>query len=122
VRGDVQVKLRGQVLRLNPRRRIATVGLPSVGRGRSFRADYAMPGEALASAVEFGYGGAGRTVGAVVAVRPTESGAEVDVHVTGDTAWQRLAGRGARVDVGCAFTGMVGIDPFGGRVERVDID
>lgn len=58
--GDVQVKLRGQVLRLNPRRRIATVGIPSVGRGRSFRADYAMPGEALASAAEFGHGGAGR--------------------------------------------------------------
>ena len=66
-------------------------------------------GEALASAVEFGYGAAGRTVGAVVAVRPTESGAEVDIHVTGDTAWQRLAARGARVDVGCAFTGMVGM-------------
>lgn len=45
VGGDVQVKLRGQVLRLNPRRRIATVALPSVGRGRSFRADYAMPGK-----------------------------------------------------------------------------
>jgi hypothetical protein len=71
VSGDVQVKLRGQVLRLNPRRRVVTVGLPSVGRGRSFRADYAMPGEALARAVEFGYGGAGRVVGVVVAVRPT---------------------------------------------------
>jgi hypothetical protein len=59
----------------------------NTGRGRSFPADYAMPGEALANAVEFGYGVAGRTVGAVVAVRPTESGAEVDIHVTGDTAW-----------------------------------
>jgi hypothetical protein len=38
VSGDFQVKLRGRVLRLNPRRRIATVGIPSVGRGRSFRA------------------------------------------------------------------------------------
>jgi hypothetical protein len=123
VSGDVQVKLRGQVLRLNPRRRIAAVGIPSVRRGRSFRADYAMPGEALASVGEFGDGLPGRrTVGAVVAVRPTESGAEVDIHVNGDTAWQRLAGRGARVDVGCAFTGMVGADPLGGRVERVDID
>jgi hypothetical protein len=122
VSGDVQVKLRGEVLRLNPRRRIATVGLPSMGRGRSFRADYAMPGEALASAVEFGYGGAGRTVGAVDAVRPTESGAEVDIHVSGDTEWQRLAGRGARVDIGCAFTGTAGADPFGGRVERIKID
>jgi hypothetical protein len=83
-----------------------------------------MPGQALARAVEFGHGWAswGRTIGTVVAVRPTESGAEVDIHITGDTAWQRLAGRGAHVDVGCAFTGMVGADPFGGRVERVDID
>jgi hypothetical protein len=56
----------------------------------------------------------------VTAVRPRDNGAEVDVHVTGDSAWQRLAGRGARVDVGCAFTGMVGADPFGGRVERID--
>jgi hypothetical protein len=31
--GDLQVKLCGQVLRLNPRRRIATVGIPSVGAG-----------------------------------------------------------------------------------------
>jgi hypothetical protein len=81
-----------------------------------------MPGEALASVGEFGHGLPGRrSVGAVVAVRPTESDAEVDIHVTGDTAWRRLAGRGARVDVGCAFTGMAGIGPFGGRIERIDI-
>jgi hypothetical protein len=39
----------------------------------------------------------------------------------GDMAWQRLADRGARVDISCAFTHAVGPDPFGGRVERVDI-
>jgi len=37
-------------------------------------------------------------------------------------AWQRLADRGARVDISCAFTRAVGPDPFGERrVERVDI-
>jgi hypothetical protein len=36
--GDFQVKLRGRVLRLNPRRRIATVGsLPLGGVGRFVR-------------------------------------------------------------------------------------
>jgi hypothetical protein len=83
--GVLEVKLPGRVLRVNPRRRIATVGVPFVGRGRSYRAAYAAPGEALASAIEYshGYGPAGRTVGAVVAVRPTGSGAEVDVHLPG---------------------------------------
>jgi hypothetical protein len=66
-------------------------------------------------------GGVHRRVGAVVAVRPAGSGAEVDVHVTGDMAWQRLADRAARVDISCAFTHAVGPDPFGGRVERIDI-
>jgi hypothetical protein len=36
-------------------------------------------------------------------------------------AWQRLADRGASVDISCAFTHAVGPDPFGGRVERIDI-
>ena len=121
--GVLEVKLPGRVLWLNPRRRIATVGVASVGRGRSFRAAYAAPGAALARAVEYihGYGAAGRTVGVVVAVRPAGSGAEVDVHVTGDMAWLRLADRGASVDISCAFTHAVGPDPFGGRVERIDI-
>ena len=121
--GVLGVKLPGRVLRLNPRSRVATVGVRPVGRGRSFRAAYAAPGEALARAVEYshGHGAAGRTVGAVVAVRPAGSGAEVDVHLTGDMAWQRLADRDASVDISCAFTHTVGPDPFGGRVERIDI-
>jgi hypothetical protein len=36
-------------------------------------------------------------------------------------AWQRLADRDARVDISWAFMHAVGSDPFGGRVERVDI-
>jgi hypothetical protein len=65
---------------------------------------------------------AGRTVGAVTAVWPRDNGAEVDVHVTGDSAWQRLAERSVRVDVGCSFAGSIGPDPIGGRVVRVEID
>jgi hypothetical protein len=120
----LRMSLRGTVLRLDPRRRVATVRLPRVGEGRSFRTDYALaPDEPLARAVQFGHGyRLGRAVGGVVAVRPTEAGAEVDVHVTGDSAWQRLAERKVRVDVTAAFTGAVGLDPFGGRVERVEID
>ena len=57
----------------------------------------------------------------MTAVWPRDNGAEVDVHVTGDSAWQRLADRGARVDISCAFTHAVGPDPIGGRVERIDI-
>jgi hypothetical protein len=117
------MSLRGTVLRLDPRRRIATIQLPRVGEGRSFRTDIAMPGEALSTVMELGYGfRAGRTVGAVRAVRPRDNGAEVDVHVTGDSAWQRLAERSVRVDVTAAFTGTMGLDPIGGRVERVEID
>jgi len=119
----LRMKLRGTVLRLDPRRRIATIQLPRVGEGRSFRTDIAMPGEALSTVMELGYGfRAGRTVGAVRAVRPRDNGAEVDVHVTGDSAWQRLAERSVRVDVTAAFTGTMGLDPIGGRVERVEID
>jgi hypothetical protein len=121
--GDLQMRLCGTVLRLDPRRRVATIRLPRVGEGRSFRTDIAMPGEALATVLELGYGlRAGRTVGAVTAVRPRDNGAEVDVHVTGDSAWQRLAERSVRVDVGCSFAGSIGLDPVGGRVERVEID
>jgi hypothetical protein len=63
-----------------------------------------------------------RTVGVVTAVWPRDNGAEVDVHVTGDRAWQRLAERSVRVDVGCSFAGSIGPDPIGGRVVRVEID
>jgi hypothetical protein len=121
--GDLQLKLRGRVLRLDPRRRVATIQLPRVGDGRSFRTDIAMPGEALSTVLELGYDFRdGRTVGAVTAVRPRDNGVEVDVHVTGDSAWQRLAERKVRVDVTAAFTGTIGLDPVGGRVERVEID
>jgi hypothetical protein len=101
----LQVQLHGRVLRLDPRTRLATVAVPAVGEGRSYRADYAAPGEA----------------GTVVAVRPAGSGAEVDVHVTGDMAWRRLADRGGRVDVHCSFAYTAGPDPRGGSVTRVDI-
>ena len=105
------------------RRRVATVALPSVGQGRSFSADYANPGEGLARVVEWYHGNsAPRPVGTVVAVRPRESGTEVDLRITGgDTAWQRIASGDVRVGVQCAFAYADGPDPRGGRVERVDI-
>ena len=118
----VGVQLSGRVLRLDLRRRVATVALPSVGQGRSFTADYANPNEGLASVVEWCHGSPGsRSVGTVVAVRPRESGAEVDLRITGDTAWERLGSGDARVGVQCAFAYTDGPDPRGGRVERVDI-
>ena len=116
--------LRGTVLRMDGRRRVATIQVPRVGEGRSFRTDVAMPGEeALAAVVELGHGRPHRrTVGAVTAVRPTAAGTEVDLRVTSDSTWQRLADRSARVDVGCTFAGSIGPNPTGGRVTRVEID
>jgi hypothetical protein len=119
---DVGARLSGRVLRLDPRRRVARVALPSVGQGRSFRADYANPGEGLASVVEWCHGSPGtRSVGTVIAVRPRESGAEVDLRITGDTAWQWLGSGSARVAVRCRFPYVDGPNPRGGRVERVDL-
>ena len=119
---EVGAQLSGRVLRLDLRRRVATVALPSVGQGRSFSADYANPGEGLARVVEWCHGSPGsRSVGTVVAVRPRESGAEVDLRITGDTAWQRLGSGDARVGVQCAFAYADGPNPRGGRVERVDV-
>jgi hypothetical protein len=107
---------------LDLRRRVATVALPSVGQGRTFAADYADEGGGLASVVEWLHGTPGsRSVGTVVAVRPRESGTEVDLRITGDTAWEQLGSGHARVGVQCAFKYADGPDPRGGRVERVDI-
>jgi hypothetical protein len=118
----VGVQLSGRVLRLDLRRRVATVALPSVGRGRTFAADYADEGEGLASVVEWLHGTPGsRSVGSVVAVRPRESGTEVDLRITGDTAWQRLGSGDARVGVQCRFAYADGPNPRGGRVDRVDL-
>jgi hypothetical protein len=77
----VGAQLTARVLRLDPRRRVATVAVPSVGRGPSFRAEFAGPGEGLAGVVELVHGApGGRTVGTVVAVRGQDGGA-LDVNV-----------------------------------------
>jgi len=121
--GRVGVSLPGTVVRLDPRRRVAVIQLPRLGEGRTFRTDVALPGEELATAVGVGYGSTvGRTAGSVIAVRPRDTGTEVDVVVTSDSAWQRLAERDVRVDVGCTFDGSIGPNPTGGRVDRVEID
>jgi hypothetical protein len=119
---EVGAQLSGRVLRLDVRRRVATVALPSVGRGRSFSVDYADPGEGPL-VMEWLHGTPGtRSVGSVVAVRPGDAGTEVDLAITGgDAAWQRVAAGDARVSLQCRFAYADGPDPRGGRVERVDI-
>ena len=119
----VEANLNGKVLRLDPRRRIATVAVPSVGQGRSFRADYpAALGQTLARVVERCHGFPHqRTAGGVAAVRPTDKGAEVELHITDDTTWQRLATGDSSVAVHCTFAGAVGADPYGGRVQHVEL-
>jgi hypothetical protein len=120
----LQMNLRARVLRLDPRRRVATVAEQGVSPRRAFRADFASPGEQLARAVIYGHGSSyGATTGGVVAVRPTDrGGAEVDVAVTTDMAWSYLAGRKARVEARCSFAGTVGPDPYGGQVQQVESD
>jgi hypothetical protein len=120
---ELEASLRGKVTRLDPRTRIATVRVPSVGQAKAFRADAAMPGEGLASVLEWGHThNGGRAAGTVTAVRPRGGGAEVDVKVTTDSAWQRLASGSARIDVRAAFSNYGGLDPVGGRVRKVEID
>jgi hypothetical protein len=120
---EIGATVPAKVLRLDPRRRTVTIGLPSLGKG-AFRTDVALPGEELAGATEFGYGSArGRVAGGVTAVRRGDAGCtEVDLHVTSDRAWQRLGERGVRVRVRASFSGSVGPNPTGGRVTRVEID
>ena len=119
---EIGASVPGKVLRLDPRRRTVTIGLPSLGKG-AFRTDVTTPDEPLATAVEHTYGSSrGRTAGGVTAVRPRDDGTEVDVAVTSDSAWKRLAERGVRVRVRAAFTSSVGPDPRGGVVELVEID
>jgi hypothetical protein len=113
------------VLRLDLRRRVATVAVPAVAnRRRAFRSDIAMPGEQLASVRNFGYAAQNYdlTVGSVVAVRPTDAGgAEADVAVTNDQAWSYLAAGKAQVHARCSFTGAIGPDPVGGRIQSIEI-
>lgn len=114
----IDLMLSAQVVRLSPRGRVATVRLPAVGRGHSFRPVSGPGGDVTER--QYGDNGRGRRIGIVVAVRPTGSGTEVDLRVTGDSAWQRLA-EGRAVEARCAFTGSRGPDVYGGQIQRVEI-
>ena len=120
---EIETTVPATVQRLDVRRRLATVRIRRIGQGRTFSTDAALPGEQLARVVEFGHGTPHRrTAGGVVAVRRTDaSETEVDLVVTSDSAWQRLAAGSVRVHAVCSFT-PVGPDPRFGRVHRVELD
>jgi hypothetical protein len=121
VTGDVQAFLTARVLRLHPGRRVATVKLRSVGRGRSYASAYsgAAPSEQLCAVVDpF----TSRRLGRVVKVDPVAGGgAELSLIIGDDRAWQALAAGSAKVDVLVSFEGASGADPYGGRPVRVEV-
>jgi hypothetical protein len=121
--GEVQVRLRGQVLRLSPARRVATVALKGVGGGRSYAGAYAGGTGELAPVADGSpvRPGMGRYLGRLVKVDPTERGAELDLVIKDDEAWQALAAGSARVEALVAFEGSSGGDPVGGRPVRIEI-
>jgi hypothetical protein len=119
VTGEVQAFMTARVKTLHPGRRVATVELRSVGRGRSYAGAYVAPSEQLAPVADLR---TRRQVGRVVKVDPTPGGgAELSLVVADDSAWNSLAAGSARVDVQVAFTDSIGGDPIGGRPLRVEI-
>jgi hypothetical protein len=119
--GEVQARLAARVLRLNPARRIATVTLKPVGRGQSYAGAYVGATEQLASVADGSPFSRGRQLGRLVKVDPTATGAELDLIVGDDDAWQALAAGTARIEALVAFTGSSGGDPVGGRPLRIEI-
>jgi hypothetical protein len=122
VTGEVQVRLAARVLRLNPGRRVATVALKGVGGGSSsYAGQYVAPTEQLAPVADGAPFSRGRRLGRLVKVDPTATGAELDLVVGDDSAWQSLAAGTARVEAVVAFTDSSGGDPVGGRPVRIEI-
>jgi hypothetical protein len=116
--GEVQAFLTGRVLHLDPTSRRATVALRPPGRGRSYAGAYVGATEQLAPVTDLG---TSRRIGRLVKVNPTATGAELDLIIGDDDAWQSLAAGTARVDALVAFTGSSGGDPIGGRPVRIEI-
>ena len=116
--GKAGAYLSARVLRLNPARRIATVTLKPVGRGQSYAGAYVGATEQLAPVTDLQ---TSRQVGRLVKVDPTATGAELDLVVGYDDAWQALAAGTARIDVLVAFEGSSGGEPVGGRPLRIEI-
>jgi hypothetical protein len=118
VTGEARAYLAARVARLDPARRVATVTLKPVGRGRSYRGAYVGATEQLAPVTGLG---SSRQVGRVVRVNPTATGAELDLIIGDDETWQSLAAGTVRVDALFAFAGSSGGDPVDGRPLRVEV-
>jgi hypothetical protein len=120
VTGEVRAILAGRVKALHPSRRLVTVALRPVGRGRSFSSAYsgAAPGQQLAPVVDLR---TRRHVGRVTRIDPVAGGAELSLIVGDDEAWQALTASHAKVDVQCAFESSSSGDPVNGRPVRVKI-
>ena len=110
--------LPGRVLRLHPATRRATVTLKPVGRGQSYRGAYVPASEELAPVSD---SWSKHQIGRLVAVRPTATGAELDLIIGDDDTWLSLAAGTAKVDALVSFEGSAGGDPVGGRPVRVEI-
>jgi hypothetical protein len=115
--GEVKAYLAARVLRLNPTRRVATVTLKPVGRGRSYAGAYVGATEQLAPVTDRRR----RHIGRLVKVDPTATGAELDLIIGDDSTWLALAAGTARIDALVAFTGSIGGDPVDGRPLRIEI-
>jgi hypothetical protein len=108
------------VLRLHPTRRIATIGLKPVGRGRSYRGAYSGASGQLAPVTD--PRARGRHIGRLVKVDPVAGGgAELDLIIGDDDTWHSLAAGTAKVDALVSFTGSSGGDPVDGRPLRIEI-
>jgi hypothetical protein len=116
--GEVQAFLAGRVVRMSPSRRIATVTLKPVGRGRSYAGAYVGATEQLAPVTALG---TWRQVGRLVKVNPTATGAELDLIIGDDDTWLALAAGTAKVDTLVAFAASSAGDPVDGRPVRVEI-
>jgi hypothetical protein len=115
--GEVRAYLAARVLRLNPTRRVATVTLKPVGRGRSYAGAYVGATEQLAPVTDCW---TSRQIGRLVKVDPTATGAELDLIIGDDDTWHSLAAGTARIDALVAFTGSGG-EPVDGRPLRIEI-
>ena len=116
--GEVEAWLTARVQSLHPTRRVVTVTLNRVGRGRSYSGAYSGATGQLAPVTDLG---TRRQVGRVFKVNPTATGAELDLVVGDDDAWHALATSSANVDVLVAFESSSGGDPVNGRPVRVEV-
>jgi hypothetical protein len=118
VTGEAAAWLTASVLKLHPARRVATVALKPVGRGRSYSGAYSGATGQLAPVTDLR---TPRQLGRLVKVNPTATGAELDLVVGDDDTWHALAAGTANVDVQVSFESSIGGDPVNGRPLRIEI-